>query len=216
MARSAKQDVFEKFRFRVVNINVENSPLNNVDSQQSDNFSAGFSEVTVPEARVTERKYRENIDPLTYIKSPGLVNYEPIVLRKGKTKDRSFYNWYKKVNNDASAQGFYNELLSSQNFIPVHNVDFRKDIAIGLYDRQGTILKAWFVFNSFPIGYKGGDDLNAADDAKLIEEITLSYETVIELNEDSINGIRQEVDLAAEDALRAAALSSATNLGLPF
>lgn len=233
MARSASKDTYEKFRFRVLffdfdfsgtkllntislSTSVNDFSTAGIDADQSKLISAGFSNVSLPKVSVKERTYRENIDSLRNIKAPGLVTYEPIIFSKGKTESRGLYNWYKEVNNDANALTPINELSSSLNFIPVFTPEYRRDIVIGLYDRVGNIKKAWFIYNAFPTGYSGGDGLSAQEDAKLIEELTVSYEAFIELNEESLAKAQQESQAAGADSFATGLLSAAVNLGLPF
>ena len=217
MARSATQDVYDKFRFKIVVLDLNilgvfpGSPpaaFNSPNLGQDENLVAGFSEVAIPKATVAERTYRENIDPLRRIKAPGLVSYEPISLRKGKTEDRSLYNWYKKLNDDANSIAAVNGLLASQNFIPVFDPEYRKDVVIHLLDREGTTKKAWFVFNAWPSGYQGGNDFSSSAEEKLIEELTLSYESFVEIPDDKISTLTSESTAAAQKALAAGVLAS--------
>lgn len=233
MARSASKDIYDKFRFRVLFFDFDFTGLNalgtlglgtsvnelstsGIDQDQDKAITAGFSEVTLPKVNVKERTYRENIDSLRSRKAPGLATYEPVILRKGKTQSRALYNWYKEINNDANALGTVNELLSTLNFIPVFSAEYRRDMVIGLYDRQGIIVKAWFIYNAFPISYTGSDVLSAQEDGKAVEELSISYEAFIELNEESIAKAQEEASAAAGDAAKAGLIAAAANAAFPF
>jgi hypothetical protein len=83
-------------------------------------------------------------------------------------------------------------ILSDAGVIPVYDPDYRMDLLIKLKNRQGDLTKAFFIFNAFPTSYKPGDDLNASQEAKLIEEIVFSYENFIELENDDLNSLQDE------------------------
>ena len=70
--------------------------------------------------------------------------------------------------------------------------NFRKDVIIELLDREGEIVKGWYLFNAWPSSYKPGDDLDASSDQKLVEEITLAYEFFLEL-EGGLVGFAKEI-----------------------
>jgi len=178
---------------------------------------AGFSEVVLPSAKINEISYRENIDNQRFSKGPGLVTFEPVTLRRGVTyqeskignsssfknheANRDLYSWYKQVNNDSLLFGVAQELARGSIKPPKQNENFRKEVIIVAHNRRGEPVKQWVLFNAFPIAYKGGDDFDAsADQQKLIEEITLTYEFFVELGGDIVKGFAKEF---ARDALEA-------------
>jgi len=216
MARSSKKDAYDKFRFKVVFFDFQTNIDNTSNLNENNNISSGFNEVITPKVNITERTYRENTDPIRKTKAAGLASYEPITLRKGKTESRAIYNWYKLVNDDSNSLGAANRLLGTQNITPVYSLEYRKDLVIGLLDRNGDVLKAWFVFNAFPISYSGTTQLTASEDGKAIEELVLSYESFVELNEDSITTLQQETVAAARAALTSATVNTLTTGSLPF
>lgn len=196
MARSATADVIEGFRFEVLFLNFERFSLFPV-GQTDDESRAGFSEVTLPRVNVKERTYRENISPTSVIKGAGLTSYEPVTMRRGKVNDnRSLYQLIDTVVNAASIVSPSTAVISDAGIIPVYNPDYRIDFLIKVRDRSAQVRKSFFVFNAFPTSYKPGDDLNANDDKKLIEEITFTYENFIELNTDDLGALREEQDRA--------------------
>lgn len=102
MARSAKEDPIEKFRFKVSVLNINLSitaaaeTLSSLAQSATDSATirsaskfidllvrAGFSSVTLPSVTMGEYSYRENIDNFRRIKSPGLASYSPVVLSRG-------------------------------------------------------------------------------------------------------------------------------------
>lgn len=213
MARSASQDPVEKFRFLVVIFEGSKaffsnaSPTGDTDSS----IKAGFSEVILPKANVNEIKYRENVDAQRYIKKPGLVSFDPIILRRGSTDGRDLYNWYKLVNNDINSISVANEIAGNLGVPPVYPTEFRKDLRITSLDRTGAPVKSWLVFNAFPTGYKGGNDFSASTDEKLIEELTLTYEAFVELPGD---GNLDEANAESVKAAKEASIVFAIGLGV--
>jgi len=194
MARSSTKDPIEKFRFRVTVIAVSPS-LNGVadtlgavsgGGTVTKNLAVllrmGFSEITLPRTTISEIPYRENIDGYRFQKSPGLVRYEPVILKRGVTKHRDLYDWLRLVNDELALLGVANELTGSVRKGPKQSENFRKDVVIEVLDREGQPIKGWYLFNSWPTSYKPGDDLNAQAEEKLVEELSLTYELFLELD----------------------------------
>jgi len=233
MARSAIFDPIEKFRFKVSIFDLD---ISLISSQRNTKFAtlqkdlssffspfapisynqfeseikAGFTEVTIPRSRISELVYRENIDPIRSTKSTGLVTYEPIVFRRGVViGDRGLYNWYKKVNNDINTLSPINNLLGANNIVPIQQIDFRKDIVIEVLNRAGITIRAWLIFNAFPVEYKGGNDLVSNIEEKLIEEIIITYEAFVELPTADINQAIDESEIEAREAFASAAVALA-------
>lgn len=204
MARSASSDPLEKFRFRVTVINVSASltgvveTLSNLAGQGTvvKNFAvlarAGFTEIDLPRATISEIPYRENIDGYRFTKSPGLVRYDPVTLKRGVTKSRDLYDWMRLVNDELALLTTANELAGNVKKGPKQSENFRKDVVIELLDREGTSIKGWYLFNAWPTTYKPGDALNASAEEKLIEEVGLTYEVFLEL-EGGIKGFAKEI-----------------------
>lgn len=195
MVRSALQDVHDKFRFKVTFLDLQVNGFFSVNTNSSfgESISGGFSEVTLPRVSVNTRTYRENIDTLRRIKAPGIASYEPITLRRGKvTNNRDLYKWFTLVNNDVANLSSKNEISGLQNYIPALPTEYRREVIIQLIDREGITRKAWFVFNSFPKEYKGGNDFNSSSEEKLIEELVLEYEAFVELEDETIDKLNEE------------------------
>ena len=212
MARSSTKDPVDKFRFRV-SFFEGNQTLTSIDSpgiSQSDAIRSGFSDITLPQVKVKEIYYRENLDSNKRRKIAGLATYEPVILRRGVTKNREIYNWYKKINNDISSLSTSNTLVTAFNFPPFLRADYRRDLLIESLDRSGETVRAWFIFNAFPLAYKGGDGLNSQTDQKLLEELIITYEAFFELESGDINQAISESITAAQDAAKAAATSLIT------
>ena len=220
MARVAAADPLDKFRFKVTvleTIEMQLSASLVSSSADSELFNrAGFSEVSIPKANVSEILYRENTSGQNFIKKPGLVKYEPIVLRRGTTSSKDFFNWYRAVNNDASTINAFTEALAGASLVPVQDLDFRRDIVISILDREGKFVKHWVIFNAFPISFKGGNDLDSRSEEKLIEELTLTYEGFVEVLGDSISeaisNVAQQGEIASQKAIAAGAIGAFSGL----
>lgn len=189
MAKSSKKDPTEKFRFNVyflslglsaVNIARTLASLSNI-KQLKDLTRAGFNEVDIPKANITEINYRENLDGFRFSKSAGLVKFDPVALRRGVTSNRDLYNWYREVNNDKLLSSVATQFSGGAAPYNPQDEDYRKDVVIESVGRGGKIVKRWILFNAFPISYKAGNDLDANSSDKLIEEIVLTYEHFVEM-----------------------------------
>jgi phage tail-like protein len=230
MARSGAEDPILKFRFKVTVIAIDvsvssavqtvsaavaaagnNGTLSKVAQKFTVLTRAGFSEVTLPKANINTMNYRENIDNLRFSKSPGLVKFEPIVLRRGATDNRDLFNWYRQVNDDALLTGAAQELGIGSTAPPSMSEHFRNEVIIEALDREGNSVKQWMLFNAWPNSYKGGNDLNSATDETLIEEIGLEYEYFLELK----GGLSGLTDLLA-DAAQAGIAYAASKNNIPF
>ena len=222
MARSSKNDVLEKFRFQVTilknpspldpaNIGNTSSIGNVVEGKLSGRI--GFSQVTPPKATINVIKYRENNMGFSPIKVPGLVTHEDVVLKRGMTLSRDLYKWYILVNNDAGTINKFQAAAVAFSAVPFQNPSFRKDVIISSMDRGGKYTKHWILYNAFPSSYKGASDLDSATSELIIEELSLAYELVIEvdaesiedaLNKAAIEGEKQALVAAGVGALRSA------------
>lgn len=208
MARTSSADALDKFRFQVAFFDLEVGLLL-IEPQINDSaFTAGFSEVTPPTANIKERLYRENISPVTYTKAAGLVTYEPVTLRKGKVSgNRAFYVWQDRITNAAANLSPLSTAAANANAVPIYTPAYRKDVVITAINRAGEVEKAWFLFNTFPIKYSGGDSLTASADEKLVEELTITYENFVELNTDQISQLNNAISDAVGIQVAAAALA---------
>jgi len=205
MARSSKVDPADRFRFRVTVLEEGLSTLTSnffatLQGEQIKQIGTGFSEITLPKADVSEIFYRENLNPHRFMKKPGLTRYEPITLKKGVTSDRELYNWFKKVSNDAIGYSVGADLVAAFQIAPSYPNFSRKDLLISSLDRTGQVVKCWVILDAFPIGYKGGNDFDANSSEKLIQELTLTFEAFVELQDEDLTELTKEAKKAAADA----------------
>lgn len=209
MARSSKVDPVDKFRFRVTVLAIDASligavdTLTNLGSGPHEGLKlitrAGFSKVSSPKATINEINYRENIDNIRFSKMPGLAKYEPVTMGRGVTSNRNLYDWYRLVNEEMALLATAQELSKDAQFSVAQSDNFRKDVVIEVLDREGKPVKAWYLFNAWPIGYTPGNDLDASSEEKLVEEITLTYEFFLEL-EGGLEGFAKEMAKGAATA----------------
>jgi phage tail-like protein len=97
--------------------------------------------------------------------SPGLTNFEPIVLERGLTHDPAFENWANLVWYLGASPG--NEMSLA---------NFRKDIVIELYNEAGQKVMAWFVYRCWPSEYVALGELDASKPDIAVERLTLQHE----------------------------------------
>lgn len=211
MARSSSEDPVDKFRFKVtviaasptLNGGIEtlaalattastDSKVQEYAKSLSVISRAGFSDIILPRQTMSEISYRENVDAYRFIKVPGLVRYEPVVLKRGVTSSRDLYDWLRQVNDETLLLVTAGELTSNIKKGPKQSENFRKDMIIEVLDREGNSIKGWYLFNTWPTSYKPGDDLSSRGEEKLIEEATLTYEVFLEL-EGGLKGFAKEI-----------------------
>jgi len=208
MARSGKVDPLEKFRFKVTVVSIDlsiesavttiaglvSNPNNDIKKRLAILSRAGFNKISpLPKATVKTITYRENLDNLRSIKVPGLVTYNDITLSRGATEDnRDLYDWYRLVNDEIALISVANELSKDNNATVKQTDVFRKDVVIEVLNREGKAIKAWYLFNAWPTSYTPGSSLDAAAEEKLVEELSLTYESFIEL-EGGIDGLAKEL-----------------------
>lgn len=203
MARPASSDPVDKFRFeaRVLDFAQTFVPAFNLPNADAAQFvaNAGFTEITIPKSTVTVTEYRENVHTPNLRKQPGLLKYEDLVLRKGVTTNQDFYKWLNSTNSvvlgisttaTAVASGF-----TELNVVPTQDTFYRRDMVVSVKDRTGKFIKHWFFYNCFVSGYKPGNDLDAKADEKLIEELTISFETLIESSKDSVDAALVDINI---------------------
>lgn len=219
MARSASQDPIERYRFKVLVIeDILASQGANliaaIKGEQIVQIGGGFAEVTLPRAEINTIVYRENIHATRFVKKPGLTRYDPILLKKGVTADKSLYEWYKLVNNDAIGYSVSAEIVGSALQVPpAYPSNFRKDLMITSMDREGKAVKSWVVLDAWPVSFKPGNDFDAQASEKLIAELGICFEAMVEISGEDLSALTDEADSAAANASIAAALGFAVSGG---
>ena len=128
-------------------------------------YIAGISSVSGLVRRTEIVVHREGGDPSSDRRSPGLTNYDPIILKRGRTHDTAFEQWANKVWNFGSGLGS-----------EVSLADFRKDIVIELYNGAGQLVMAWKVYRCWPSEYSPLGELDAMKSDTALETLTLQHE----------------------------------------
>ena len=168
MARSSKVDAIEKFRFTI----------------SFDGLSrAGFHDVSIPKQTTTKGEYREGNAPENVQLFAGLSKMEDVVMSRGLTTNQDFYSWVKLVfDPEKLPEGQPN--VQGTDVVPLGNAEkYRKDLTITLWARTGKPAKQWIIYNAFPVSFQPGSDMNASEDSeKSMEQLTVAYESFIELS----------------------------------
>jgi phage tail-like protein len=133
-------------------------------------YIAGISSVSGLVRRTEIVVHREGGTPSSDRRSPGLTNYDPIILERGLTHDTEFEKWANKVWNFGSGLGG-----------EVSLEDFRKDIVIELYNEAGQLVMAWKVYRCWPSKYVAVSSLNADRDLVLEKSARLGLRSSSQL-----------------------------------
>ena len=147
---SKRYDPYKNFKFRV---------------RWDGRVVAGVSKVGALKRTTEPVEHREGGDPSTVHKSPGPLKFEAILLERGVTHDLEFENWANKV---WTPTGAADGLVSL--------ADFRKDITIELLNEQGSVAKAYKVYNCWVSEYTALPELDSGGNAVAIESMTLQNE----------------------------------------
>lgn len=222
MARSSNLDPIEKYRFQVLVFENASGAYTSGTSSTGDKEDSrilkrsGFTEVTTPRSKTKEIEYRENTHGNTVVKQPGLTKYENISLRRGVTKDNGLYSWYTKVNTEAGSLNKFQETLAGLASIPFQDPNFRREVLISSMDRTGKFTKHWFLYNAWPVEYKGLNDFDSKASEIGIEELVLTFENCIEVEGDTVEKALHNVTVAAEQAASKAGIAGAVSGALGF
>ncbi len=126
-------------------------------------YVAGVSKVGALKRTTEEVTHREGGDPSTVRKSPGQTSHDDITLERGITYDPEFENWANLVfHTDGDAA------ISLKNY--------RKDILLEVLNLQGTIVKAYKLYNCWVSEYQALPELDASANEIAFETITLKCE----------------------------------------
>jgi len=172
MARICTSDPLEKFRFLVdFSLPTGGTPVR-----------TGFHDVQIPKRTTNKILYREGKDADISGISAGLNTMEDIVLSRGVigtegTAANDLLNWIKTVHKPTTGSTGVNASSG-----PNGTQTYRGEVTIKMLDRDGTIVRAWKVYEAFPVNFVPASDLNAAEDGeKSMESLTLTYEDFQEL-----------------------------------
>ena len=126
-------------------------------------YVAGLNKCSALKKSTEMVEWREGGDPSTSRKLPGKTSYEAITLEAGVTHDTAFEEWANLVNN---FQG--DGEMSLRNF--------RKDIAIDVYNLAGQKVLSYNVYRCWVSEYQALPELDASANAVMIQTIKLETE----------------------------------------
>jgi phage tail-like protein len=185
MARCAKVDPLEKFRFVV-----EFSDAGE-DCSEDTVIKAGFHDIQMPKRTTTKIAYREGVDADISSQSAGLSTMEDIVLSRGLlspaannddlTSINGLYRWMSAVHKPK--EPVFSRLIDDRRDSDSGLDEYRKTVTISILGRDGAVARQWKVYNAFPVNFVPASDLNAAEDGeKAMESLTLAYEDFEEID----------------------------------
>lgn len=128
-------------------------------------YVAGVSKVSGLKRTTEVVEHREGGDPSSSRKSPGLTEFEPIVLERGLTQDHAFEQWANLVWQLGAGLGSEVALK-----------EFRKDVILELYNEAGQLVYAFKIFRCWPSEYQALPDLDSDANAVAIEHLKLENE----------------------------------------
>lgn len=176
MARPSSSDPLDKFRWSV----------------SVDGFTRmGFTQCDVPSLAVTTKKYPEggaHTSPRQIVDS---VEYKPVTLTRGVTKDMSFHGWaiqfIEVLRGRITLEDSRPEIQIPTEFngggaIPAKvdmyaPLSYRREVKITHLNREGQPVKVYTLINAIPINYVPASSFSSdGDDMLSMESITLAYE----------------------------------------
>jgi phage tail-like protein len=123
----------------------------------------GFSEVSGLSVEMETEEYREGgVNTFTH-QFPTRLTHPNLVLRRGLTDDRSFFEWMQDAAADTP--------------IPLAMADLRRNVRVVLLDSEGRESWGWEVRNAFPTRWEG-PELGADQGAVAIETLELAHEGI--------------------------------------
>ncbi|MEY6433871.1 phage tail protein [Thioalkalicoccus limnaeus] len=148
---TSRIDPYKNFKFRVV---WDGRPV------------AGVSKVSGLKRTTEVVSHRDGGDLSAKRHSPGVSTFEAITIERGITHDTDFEAWASKT-------------FSILGDATVSLKDFRKDMAIELYNLQGVKVRSWQVFRCWVSEFTAVPELDANANAVAFETIVLQNEGFI-------------------------------------
>jgi phage tail-like protein len=147
---SSRVDPYRNFRFRVT--------LDGV-------VVPGITRISALRRSAQVLEHRDGADPDTVQRLPGRMEYDPITLERGVTRDTTFEDWANQIR-QLSAGGGQGTAAAA----------YRKNIRIEVLNQAGQPVIAYDVYRCWPASYRPLPDLEAGESARLIEAITLVHD----------------------------------------
>ena len=129
----------------------------------------GFSKCSRLAAETAKTEYREGGDNATAKKIPGLTTFPDITLERGQTINTpnaggtDVLDWYQLVFDVAAKK-------------PISSGNFRREIDIVQFDKEGNEAYRWRLTNAWPTQIQPNGDLDAMSSDVSIETMTICYE----------------------------------------
>lgn len=212
MPRSANLDPLTKFEFHVFILRASSDPLipNAVDSALA---LGGFQTCTSPEITVNTRTYYEGGGYLIPYHIVSTASFNEISIGRGlfiprktlqtQTQERFTAKLGKKEDTQNAPQTFADIIFTLFNVQTRHDLDFiqeyRYNILINHYRRDGSIARRYVIFNAIPIYLKPASDFDSMDDTGIsIETLRFRYEgfDILDTDERAIGTKLKETILA--------------------
>jgi phage tail-like protein len=159
VARSSNTDVLDTFRFQV---SIDPGSNGNGPYNQ---MRAGFTECTAPSIDIEVKTYKEAGRHMNPRKITEGASFPDITLSRGVSTDSDFINWVQSVAN-----------LNNIGYSSNDTSNNRSTIKITQFDRTGTLVKTYVLYNCIPISLKIASDFNAMEDSISMETLKLAYE----------------------------------------
>lgn len=119
--------------------------------------AVNFQEVILPDSEIEIIEYRDGSDVLSSVrKYPGLTKYSNLILKRGMTKSKELYEWFKQIK-----QGKLE----------------RRDIMVSILNEENEPFVVWKLRNCWPTKYSG-PALKAKDSSIMIEMLEIATEDV--------------------------------------
>lgn len=124
-------------------------------------YVAGLSKMSALRRSTDPVTHREGGDPSHERKSPGVTKYDAVTLERGKTHDPEFEAWANLIHS-----------LDS----PISLKNFRKDIAIDVFNEANQKVLSYKLFRCWVSEYTALPALDAGSAAVAIESMKLELE----------------------------------------
>jgi phage tail-like protein len=179
MARSANNDPLEKFRFQV-DFSIPNDTLTGLPPTR-----VGFHDVQMPKRSTSKIMYREGDHADINMISAGLSSMEDISMSRGllpADAGGDLYKWMKQVHTPSPGTGALAGTAPLVTGESATRSSYRAEVTVKMLGRDGKVVRAWKLYNCFPVNFVSGSDLNAQEDGdKSIESLTLTFEDFQEM-----------------------------------
>ena len=119
-----------------------------------EDVSASFSEVSGLDVELAPIEYRDGSEDITIRKLPGIKKFSNITLKRGVSRDASFWRW---IVDAASGE--------------LH----RSEGSIALLDERGREVMRWTFKQAWPCK-RTGPGLNSKNDSFIIESLEIAHE----------------------------------------